>query len=241
MNLHNLWTILVLCAAAAPVAARDPGSGATTALADLPLVEVRPQGATDRLAVFYSGDGGWAALDKGVSERLAAAGVTVIGVNSLRYFWNGRKPDEAAHDLARLLHTYLLPEHGQLLLIGYSTGADVLPFLVNRLPTELRARVTSIALIAPGHDAAFEIHVADWLPGGGTPGTPLLPEIERLGPPVLCMYGKGDASALCPDLPARQGTTQLIGAGHHLGEQYGTISARILAFSSVITPDDAGR
>ncbi|MEJ0085240.1 MAG: AcvB/VirJ family lysyl-phosphatidylglycerol hydrolase [Pseudomonadota bacterium] len=241
MNMQKVWMAVLLCVVATPGAAREPGGGAPDSLADLPLVEVRPAGATDRLAVFYSGDGGWAALDKGVSERLADAGVTVIGVNSLRYFWSGRKPDQAAHDLARLIDAYLLPEHGQLLLIGYSTGADVLPFLVNRLPVGLRARVTSIALIAPGHDTAFEIHVADWLPGSGTRGTPLLPEIERLGQPVLCLYGKGDTSALCPDLPAQRGTTQQIGAGHHLGEQYATISARILAFSSVITTAGAGR
>src|SRR5690242_4935765 len=65
-------------------------------ISDLPLIEVRPEHASDRLAVFFSGDGGWTSIDQRVSARLAVAGVPVVGVNSLRYFWRKRSPEEAA-------------------------------------------------------------------------------------------------------------------------------------------------
>lgn len=204
-----------------------------SALADLPIVEVQPSGESDRLAVFYSGDGGWAQLDKGVSARLAATGVKVIGVNSLRYFWRERRPEEGAADLARVLEHYFSGRTpaSKVLLIGYSTGADVLPFIVNRLPEALRSRVASITLIAPGRNVQFVIHVADWIPGRDSAGTPLMPEIEKLTVPLLCVYGEGDKSTLCPELPPGRGTTAKIGTGHHLSGAYEAIAERILSFA----------
>ncbi len=55
--------LLILCLACMPLwaVARQPArpaAGAGSALADLPLVEVRPNCDSERLAVFYSGDGG---------------------------------------------------------------------------------------------------------------------------------------------------------------------------------------
>jgi len=223
------------------------GEAVPTFPADLPLVEVPSNGKSDRLAVFYSGDGGWAELDKGVSGQLAAAGVTVVGVNSLRYFWHRRSPDESAQDLIRILQFYLRdrPATEQVLLIGYSTGADVLPFIVNRLPDSLRNRIATVTLIAPSHEASFEIHVADWIPGSSTSGTPLLPEVDQLAPPLLCIWGEGDRSALCPDLPAARATAVLIGAGHHLGSEYEQIATRVLSFVANhlagVTQDPVGR
>ena len=203
-------------------------------LTDLPLIMVPAKQPADRLAVFYSGDGGWAGLDKAVSAQLAAAGVTVIGVNSRGYFWQKRSPEESARDLGRILQFYLhdRPTQEQVILVGYSTGAEVLPFMANRLPEALRARIASIALIAPGRDATFEIHLTDWIPGTHTAGLPLTPEVERLGLPVLCLWGEGDRSALCPELPAVHATTVLIGSGHHLGGEYQEIAAHILSFAA---------
>lgn len=207
---------------------------AATDISDLPLVEVRAQRRSDLLAVFFSGNGGWAGLDQRVSARLAAAGVPVVGVNSFRYFWTQRSPERAAQDLTRVLHHYLSdgrPET-RVLLIGYSTGADVLPFLVNRLPEDLRKRVASVSLIAPGHEAVFKIHLLEWIRQTEGRGAPLLPEIERLRPlPLLCMYGQGDDSALCPALPPQYATVTLIGKGHHLGGEYEAIAERILSFA----------
>lgn len=55
-------------------------------LGDLPLVEMHAPGS-DRLVVMLSGDGGWRELDKGIAAQLQQQGVSVVGWNSLRYFW----------------------------------------------------------------------------------------------------------------------------------------------------------
>ena len=55
-------------------------------------IPVASSKAGDTLAVFYSGDGGWAALDRTVSQYLADNGVPTVGFNSLSYFTPRRSP-----------------------------------------------------------------------------------------------------------------------------------------------------
>jgi type IV secretory pathway VirJ component len=75
-------------------------------LQDLPVVEVQARYAGDAFAVVLSGDGGWAGIDKALAASLAASGVAVIGVDSLRYFWTPRTPEQTAHDVERIIeHT----------------------------------------------------------------------------------------------------------------------------------------
>ena len=99
-------------------------------LADLPLLELPEPGSTgDTLAIIVSGDGGWAGLDRDVASQLAERGFPVVGLNTLQYFWTPRTPDGAAADLARILRTYLAAwKRKDALLIGYSLGAEVLPY-----------------------------------------------------------------------------------------------------------------
>ena len=95
-----------------------------------------------------SGDGGWAGLDKDIAAALAADGIPVVGLDSLRYYWSARTPEGLAADTDRMIRYYLAHLGKQrVLLIGYSQGADVLPFAVNRLPEATRARVRLAAVL----------------------------------------------------------------------------------------------
>ncbi len=58
------------------------------------------------MAVFYSGDGGWRDLDKQISGVLAEHGIATVGVDSLRYFWEEKAPEQVADDLAAILRHY---------------------------------------------------------------------------------------------------------------------------------------
>ncbi len=70
----------------------------------LPIVDLPAKdGKADMIAVFYSGDGGWRDLDKSIGEWLQAHGVHVIGVDSLRYFWSERTPEEIANDTTAMI------------------------------------------------------------------------------------------------------------------------------------------
>ncbi|HSS77093.1 MAG TPA: AcvB/VirJ family lysyl-phosphatidylglycerol hydrolase [Thermoanaerobaculia bacterium] len=209
-----------------------PGpKGSIPAVNDLPLVEVPAKGAASELmAVVVSGDGGWAGIDKEVAGALSAKGIPVVGVNSLQYFWTARTPDGIARDLDRILRRYLATWNRQeVLLIGYSLGADVLPFAASRLPADLLGKVKLIALLGPSTKAAFEFHVTDWL-GGGSAGQPVLPEVKKLGgrPPILCLHGSKESDSLCPSLTAAQGKSVVLPGAHHFGGDYEALANLIL-------------
>jgi type IV secretory pathway VirJ component len=213
-------------------ATKPPAPGAAEEPLDLPLVEVpaAPRPAPDVMAVVVSGDGGWAALDRGLGKAFAARGIPVVGWNSLRYFWSPRTPEAAARDLDRILRHYLATwGKKQVLLVGYSFGANVLPFMASRLPAETRARVAGIGLVGLGTRAAFEFHVTNWLGGGGDGPYRTVSEIDRLkGLPVACVQGADETDSACGSLPA---WTRLIAmpGGHHFGGDYASLGAELLA------------
>jgi type IV secretory pathway VirJ component len=220
------------------VSRAEPASAAAPAVRDLPLVELPVKAGTGELAVIVSGDGGWAGIDRDIGEALASKGIPVVGLNSLRYFWRARTPDESGRDLARILRHYLDAWKARdAVLVGYSLGADVLPFMASRLPPDLRSRVRLVALLAPGRTASFEFHVSQWLGKGGG-GPPTAPEIERLsGLRVLCLYGTDDRDSACPMV--RRGLAEVVRVpgGHHFGGSYASLVERIL---QGMGPDRAG-
>lgn len=211
--------------------APPPGSGEVR-VADLPLVEIPARAArADTCVVLLSGDGGWARLDQEMAEALAAGGFPVVGLNSLRYFWTPRTPDSAARDLERICRHHLGAWNAQrLVLVGYSFGADVLPFLVNRLPPDLRARIPLVALVGLGASAAFEFHLSGWLGWGPrSPERPVLPELRLIrGPRVVCVDGAQDPGRLAPDLDLGPGKRVLVPGSHHFGGDYRGLARVVL-------------
>jgi type IV secretory pathway VirJ component len=197
---------------------------------DLPLVEVPATTATDRheTAIIVTGDGGWAELDKSVAAGLADAGVPVVGLSSLRYFWTPRTPESAAADLARIITHYGAAwRTDHVILIGYSFGADVLPSLVNRLDPAARAKVARVALLGLGPTATFEFHVEEWVGQNRGPEYPTVPEIERLPMPVICVEGAGEDSA-CGQIRNPRARVVTVGTGHHFGGEYARLVDAIL-------------
>jgi type IV secretory pathway VirJ component len=201
-------------------------------VSDLPLVELPAAQRSDLLAVMISGDGGWRDLDKTIAETLQKNGVSVIGWDSLRYFWGKKTPEQTSLDLARVLRAYGTRWHARhVALIGYSFGADVMPFLYNRLPEPLRAQVSFVSLLGFAPAADFQIRVSGWL---GVPASddalPVKPEVVKLPPTIVqCVYGERELDTLCPAL-ANTGIEVVRTPGeHHFGRDYGALAQRILA------------
>jgi type IV secretory pathway VirJ component len=196
-------------------------------LADLSLVEVpttatpASSAARDDLAIVITGDGGWASLDKHIAATLAAAGVPTVGWSSLDYYWKARTPEAAASDLARIVSHYTAAWHkNRVRIIGYSFGADVAPFLVNRLPDALKRQVASVVLLAPSETASFEFHLTDWLGGRPDPRYPTAREIARLRSPVTCISPRDEPDSVCRQVSSPSVRAITLGSGHHFGGDY---------------------
>jgi type IV secretory pathway VirJ component len=196
-------------------------------LAGLPLTEVPAQKpGDDRLVVMLSGDGGWAALDRGVSAVFAAQGIGAVGLDSLRYFWKQRTPAETAAAVAGIIDWYTRHwNKRRVILFGYSFGADVLPFVVNRLPPPLLERIDRVVFAGLGPRAAFEFHLSNWLSDTPEDGLPVVDEIRRM-PAIraICLYGldEGTASA-CHDLKNTAVILRELPGDHHFNDDYARV------------------
>jgi type IV secretory pathway VirJ component len=200
---------------------RQEAANATSrgdSLKDLPLTEVPATGPeTNTLAVILSGSGGWVGLDRGMGKNLAQRGVPVVGISSPAYFWQARTPDGTGQDLARILDHYLAAWHKEkAIVVGYSQGADVVPFMVARLPEPLRSRVSLVALIGPDAGAQLHLHPDGWMTERNPdPELPVVPEIARLkGLRVLCVFGEKETDTVCPQLDAALAQKFKLPGGH---------------------------
>ena len=203
-----------------------------SSVADLPLtvVPAAPGSTSPWFGIFLSGDGGWVGLDRGVSKDLAKHHIPIVGWDSLKYFWSPRTPQGTAQDLDRVMRHYS-QEWGKnhVLLIGYSQGADTMPFMVNRLPVQTHDMVGLTTLLGLSDNALFEFHLQNWL---GTPsrGIATAPELEHWsGAPYLCLYGEDDKDAACAQITGKEGVAVKMSGGHHFDGGYTDIAAQILS------------
>jgi type IV secretory pathway VirJ component len=200
-------------------------------VADLPLIIVPAADNTSPwFGIFLSGDGGWVGLDRGVSDELAKHNIPIVGWDSLKYFWSPRTPAGAAQDLDRVMR-HFSAQWGKthVLLIGYSQGADTMPFMVNRLPPVTHEMVGLTTLVGLSDNAVFEFHVSNWL-GNAPGGVPTAPELARWsGAPYLCLYGAEDKDSACDELTGTDGVAVKMSGGHHFGGSYADIAREILS------------
>ena len=204
-------------------------------VSDLPLVEVPARERRSKvIAILYSGDGGWRDLDRSLAGVLSAKGMSVVGVDVLRYYWRTRQPDSAARDLARIVHSYKRRWGGdKVVLIGFSFGANVIPFIVNRLPADVRSDVRLITLLSPERTTAFEVSPAGWVGKASDATIPIEPELKSLSTIRLqCVYGEDEAQDSLCTLPGAAGF-ELVRkpGGHHFDHNYDELADSILAES----------
>ena len=199
----GVCTVLAAVLSASAIVACN-GQSAKNAGDSFPLVEV-PADSGHTMALFLTGDGGWASGDRALAETLARGGVSVVGVDSRAYLRSARRtPESAAADAARIVDEYAARWHrDRLILVGYSRGADMAPFIVTRLPDELRNRLSLVAMIGLAERASFEFHWADMvLNTKRSTDYPVAPEVMKVqGVRMLCLYGAREKDSLCPTFP----------------------------------------
>ena len=204
------------------VAAQPSRVGTDLGLVELPVA----QASSAPMVVFMSGDGGWAALDKGLGAELQRHGMPGVGWSSLSYYWKKKTPDQATADLVRILTEYQSRWGRQRwLLVGFSFGAEIVPFVINRLPPAYRDSLVGAVMLSPSTASDFEIHVSDMVVHDKGGSYPILPEVKAIKSlPLLCVQGADDDSPvkLCPHLQQNVTTVTLPGS-HHFDDDYGVL------------------
>ena len=170
------------------------------------------------IALLISGDGGWYGFEQSIADHLANNGIPTVGLDSKKYFWNRRTPEETASDIAKALNFYS-KEWGRnkFVLIGYSLGAELVPFIVNRLPAEMKSKVKSAVLLSPATTTDFEIHLSNMLGMGNRNNTyNTIDEIKNMQKtPTLIIFGEGEKTQVPELLSGTSVSIKKIPGDHH--------------------------
>lgn len=191
---------------------------------DLPLIEQparTPVGKT--FAVLLTGDGGFATLDRGVSNELVAHGIPVVVLNTRPYLSRRRTPDGTGADMVRLIRHYLAQwSMERVAIVGYSRGADMAPFIISRLPADLRQRTAIVAMLGLSNQVNFQFHFKDiFVESHRRSDIPTLPELERSrGMNLLCIYGVDEKDSGCRNAPPGLMKEVVRNGGHHFDDDY---------------------
>jgi type IV secretory pathway VirJ component len=219
--------LIVLSARGQTFAQQPVPASLVSDVRDLPLIEQPSPVSTNRtFVVFLTGDGGWATLDRNVSRELTTRGVSVVAFNTRVYLSRRRSPDEAGSDMIRVVRHYLIKwSKDRVAFVGYSRGADIAPFIVSRLPAELKAKVSLVALLGFSNQTNFQFHFVDiFMDPKRKSDVKTLPELEHLsGMNILCVYGGDEKDSACRS--ARPGLMKLVerSGGHHFDDDFKAI------------------
>jgi type IV secretory pathway VirJ component len=226
--------VLALCAIAGfgrAASAQPSGeASATDSIAQLPVTEVPARRAGTELAIFLTGDGGFAELDKQVATVLADSGIAVVALDSRAYLWRRRTPAEIAADVARLARHYgVLWHRERFVLVGYSHGANLLPFLADQLPADIASHVSLLAMLGLGTGASFQFHFSDLFRDiHRSSDLPILPQLQKLrGQRMVCIYGVKEERSACRDADAALLQRHAVPGDHHFDRAYAAIGAAI--------------
>ena len=170
-----------------------------------------------KLLIFFSGDGGWLDFEDQLSTQFSQQGFQTVGVNSRSYFWSARTPEETAAAVAGLINTYAAKyKTNRIYLCGYSFGADVVPFIYNRLPTNLKNRVVALELLSPFATSDFMVHTSDLLNiASDNRMYKVETEVKQISIPIYCFYGQDETSKAFFNYKKRNFIVQELPGDHH--------------------------
>ncbi|MFZ4707219.1 MAG: AcvB/VirJ family lysyl-phosphatidylglycerol hydrolase [Bacteroidales bacterium] len=199
---------------------------------ELPLIVLSlTKNDTLPLVFFISGDGGWTSFDEGVAEKLVERGMPVLGLDAQKYFWQARTPDETASEICNAIHHYLSAWNKKsFILCGYSFGADIIPYILSRMPADLTHMLKSSVMMSPDPLADFEIHVTDMLSIGSSSDTYNVPaELKRSSSKhIVCLFGEEEDNSSHALFKSAGASIKLIPGNHHYENNFNAVSFEIM-------------
>ncbi|HSQ43813.1 MAG TPA: AcvB/VirJ family lysyl-phosphatidylglycerol hydrolase [Ginsengibacter sp.] len=184
---------------------------------DLPVKEWA-SAAQDKPLIFYlSGDGGFNKFSNSLCEGINKKGFDVIALNSKSYFWDKKTPEQTTTDMGNYLVKKLSGrKNQQVVLIGYSFGADVLPFILNRLPTDIHDKILVSFLMASSGSTDFEIHWSDIFGGNTKREMDVVTELNKLvNDKIVIISASDDGHLALNKISLKRYTHEVLPGGHH--------------------------
>ncbi|KAA9041253.1 virulence factor family protein [Ginsengibacter hankyongi] len=184
---------------------------------DLPVKEWATSSQDKPLIFYLSGDGGFNKFSNSLCQGINKKGFDVIALNSKSYFWDKKTPEQTATDVNNYLANKLTGrKNQQVVIIGYSFGADVLPFILNRLPKEFHDKILASFLMASSGSTDFEIHWSDIFGGNSKREMDVVTEINKLVDDKIVIISASDDGHLALNkISLKRYTHEVLPGGHH--------------------------
>ena len=182
----------------------------------LPLSLYASSDTTKPLVFYISGDGGFNKFSTSFMQSLNKQGYAVIGLNAKDYFWSKKKPQEAATTIEdAIIESNKEWKKKNVVLIGYSFGADVSPFMLTHFSTALNNKVSHLVLLSPSSKTDFEIHVLQMFGLGKDEGESVPGEINKISKPVSIIVGDDENEFPFNQLTIKNKQIIRMRGGHH--------------------------
>ena len=197
----------------------------------LPLQEWKA--ATESPLVFYiTGDGGFNDFSTGLCTAINKAGYAVSSLNAKSYFWNKKTALQTATAIAAYVaKQFNGRQNQQLILVGYSFGADVIPFVVNKLPDAMRKKVGAVILLSPSGSTDLEIHFTDMFGGNKKRSMDVVAEINKMASPkTVTLFGSDETYFPVKDITLKNYINEVLLGGHHLDGNTAEIAKTIIRY-----------
>lgn len=189
---------------------------ASWAQSSLPLSLYSNADSTKPLIYYITGDGGFNKFSTSFMQALNKQGYAVIGLDAKDYFWNKKTPQEAATAIeASINESNKLWKKKNIVLIGYSFGADVAPFMLTHFSPTLSGKVVHLILLSPSSKTDFEIHVLQMLGWGKDAGESVPAEINKVSKPVAIITGDDENEFPFKSLTIKNMQVIKMPGGHH--------------------------
>ncbi len=119
-----------------------------------------------------------------------------------------------------------------MILVGYSRGADLVPFIAGRLPATAAERLRLVAMLGPGTFAEFEVHAIDLFSSKRRDAA--LPTENAVRATagrtrMLCVMGSDERDSLCPAIADLPWVKRIVlPGGHHFDGGYRELARTVL-------------
>ncbi len=191
------------------------------------------KGSTETPLIFYiSGDGGINNFSSKLSAGINQAGYQVFTLNARNYFWGKKSPQQVADEVATFVQSRLASRKNQhWMLIGYSFGGDVMPFIINRLPGALKSKISNAIFLAPAPTTDFQIRLLDMAGMNRRRSLDVVTEINKMSVTRTVIITEKDGPGFPVDkIRVRNLEHATLKGGHHFEGNIQSVTATILNY-----------